>query len=296
MLCSGNKNNCNCGCSYKKEAVIVQFPILIKAHIASGKRILTLESSCTSLDSEGDVITQDALLKSAEYYLEEGHIDIEHYSELGKLPQYDWLGIRDPDSWIVGKPVEVIDLGNYRTGIKAEIYQSPDGKIDPFVNKYDWVWQKILNEPGMWKASVYGYPGNDTQDGGCVIGTDGQVCATRYLIKSFRWHSTALTRNPINKSLKYPVQIVTAKSFAAKLGNIDKELLNPMMNSHKIFYREGLRKSYFSHMLINCPETNAGRNVNVNSICNHFMKCENLPFYISDAYALATSELVKRIK
>lgn len=296
MSCSGEKETCNCGCTYNNDAVIIQFPTLVKADIIKGKRIIEFEASCALRDFEGDVISQESLMGSADYFLSQGHIDLEHYSELGLLPQYSWLGIKDPSSWIIGKPLEVMDLGNYRTGIKAEIKQHPSGHSDPLVNKYDWVWQQLLNEQGLWKASVYGYPGSDTQEGGCILGTDGQVCATRYLIKSFRWHSTALTRNPINKGIKHPVTIIAAKSFVAKMGNVDKMMLQPTLNTNKVFYREALRKSYFGHMLTDCPETNKGQDVSVRTICGHFMKCEQLPYHLSDVYALATSELIKRIK
>ncbi|HLX54165.1 MAG TPA: hypothetical protein VKR58_09495, partial [Aquella sp.] len=213
MSCN-NTSSCNCGCSasFKSEALIVQIPIMIKSLSKSGKRIISFEASAATLDFEGDVITQQALLKSADYFINNGFIDCDHYAELGRNPDYAWLGIKNPDSWIVGKPLEVFDLGNYRTGVKAEIKSGP--VHDPLVNKYDWLWQQLHNEQGEWKASVFGYPGADTEEGGCTIGTDGHVCATRFLVKSFRWHSTALTRNPINKSLKHSVQIVTAKSFA----------------------------------------------------------------------------------
>jgi hypothetical protein len=297
MSCSGNPKNCTCGCGLSKanpEPIMIQFPSLIKASISNGKRIIEFEASCASTDSEGDVISQEALLNSADYFIENGFLDVDHYAELGSNPDYSWLGIKNPNSWKVGIPLEVMDLGNYRTGVKAQIKQHPQGLDDPLVNKYDWLWNKLKAEPNLWKASIFGYPGADTQEGGCIIGTDGTVCATRYLVKSFKWCSTALTRNPINKSLKHPV-VVMVKSFAAKMGNVDLDLLQPLTDTN-ILYREQLRKSYFLHMLTNCPETENGQNLTTITMVKHFMKCEGISYYLADVYALATSELINRVK
>jgi hypothetical protein len=274
---------------------MIQFPAMVKASMLGDKRLIEFEASCASLDFEGDCITQEALLNSADYFVKNGFLDVDHYCELGRNPAYSWLGIKNPDSWIVGKPLEVMDLGNYRTGVKAIIKQHPNGNNDPLVNKYDWLWNKLKLEPGMWKASVFGYPGADTEEGGCTIGTDGRVCATRYLVKSFKWCSTALTRNPINKSLQHPVKIIMAKAFAAKMGNMELDILRPL-EQKKIFYRDQLRKSYFVHMLTECPETEKGDSVTTRTMINHFMKCEDLPYYLSDIYALATLELINRLK
>lgn len=288
-----NENNCNCGCKveFKSEALIVELPILIKASIQGGERIIDFEASATTCDYEGDVIEQKALLDSADYFVENGFIDQDHYCELGRNPSYYFLGIKDPDSWIIGEPLEVKDLGNYRTGVKARIHKSKSGEFEPTKYKHDWVWQQLQNESGVWKASVFGYPGPDTEEGGCTTGTDGLVCATRYLVKSFRWHSTALTRNPINKDLKRSVQIISAKAFAAKLGYI-----KPLPASDSMFNRDSLRKSFYTHIALDCPETSNGQDITVHSLRGHFFKCEGLSYSMADLHALATKELINRSK
>ena len=284
-------NNCECNSNFKSEAIIAQFPIIIKSLSKSGKRIIEFEASNQEMDYEGDVITQQALLNSADYFVKNGFIDQDHMAELGANPEYSWLGIRDPESWKVGKPLEVFDLGDHRTGVKAEI---KSGLVnDPLTNKYDWLWQQLHNEPDTWKASIFGYPGPDTEEGGCTA--DGKSCATRFLVKSFRWHSTALTRNPINKSIKHPVKIVMAKAFAKfmnpKMGYVD---LKPLARSDVKFTRTAIKKSFASHIAIDCPETNSGQNICVNTLTGHFLKCENLSYFMADMYALATSELILR--
>src|SRR5579872_4633369 len=123
-MCNGNKDSCSCGCVEKplvkaSEPLIITFPALIKASNYKNDRIIDFEASAATSDAEGDVIEQGALLSSSDYFLQKGFIDIDHYAELGKNPAYFFLGIEDPESWIIGKPLEVKDLGNYRTGIKA---------------------------------------------------------------------------------------------------------------------------------------------------------------------------------
>lgn len=293
-MCDSEKD-CSCGCSVAKksegEALIIQLPIIIKASMKGKERMIDFEASAATTDYEGDVISQEALLNSADYFLKNGFIDLDHYCELGRNPAYYYLGIKDPEEWIIGEPLEVNDLGNHRTGVKARIHSSKGGQFEPTKYKHDWVWQQIMNDADVWKASVFGYPGSDTEEGGCIQGTDGLVCASRYLVKSFRWHSTALTRNPINKDLKRSVQIISAKSFAAKLGYV-----KPMGLDQPVFGRDSLRKSFSTHMAINCPETNNGKDITVHTIRGHFYKCMNLSYTLADLYALATNELIRRDK
>src|ERR1700723_62675 len=127
-MCTG-KPNCNCSLSkagLQSEPLIIQMPVIIKAHVSkSGQRIIQFEASSATRDYEGDVIEQKALLNSADFFVKNGFLDVDHYCELGRNPDYSWLGIKDPESWIVGKPLEVYDLGNYRTGVKAVIKSNP---------------------------------------------------------------------------------------------------------------------------------------------------------------------------
>jgi len=60
------------------------------------------------------------------------------------------------------------------------------------------------------------------------------------------------------------------------------------------FNRDTLRKSFYTHMVLDCPETNNGKDITLHSIRGHFYKCENLSYSLSDMYALATKELLRR--
>lgn len=266
--------------SLASDPVIIGFPALIKAHVdGAGRRLIELEVSNEYEDVEGDLIQQKALLKAASTYLRTGHVDIDHYSELGKNPAYKWLGIKNPEEWIIGMPTTVRDIGDSRTGIEAEIYKNKDGTVDPTRYKYDMFWQSLQTDPpARWYASIYGYPGNDTEEG---------TLATRYLVKSFDWRSTAVTRNPVNDSIKSAARIVSAKSFAAKLPR-------PFPADEQVFTREHMRQLFKSHICGECPSTDKGQDVTVWSIRDHFMKCDHLTYNMADLYALAISELMSR--
>ena len=194
------------------EAIVATYPAVIKAIPNSeGRRIVTIEASAELVDSEGDVITQKALLDSAESFIKSGAIDIDHLSEVGHL-----YGIPNPSQYVIGVPLEVytIDLGDgvKRTGVKCELYRSKDGTHDPKRNKYDEVWESLQTDPPTrWRASVYGFPKSDgiidcTQDR-CSSG------ATRYHVDALDWRSLAFTKNPVNNGIETFAKIETIKSY-----------------------------------------------------------------------------------
>ena len=85
-------------------AVVAQIPCVIKSYhqSGSGRRVVEVQASDESVDYYGDIVMQDALLKSAESFVATGHLDIDHLSELGAR-----MGISDPSSYIVGRPLSV---------------------------------------------------------------------------------------------------------------------------------------------------------------------------------------------
>jgi hypothetical protein len=200
------------------DAVMIDFPVMIKASTGPDhRRVVEIESSVQKVDSEGDLILQSALLNSAESFVKTGHLDLEHLSEVGTR-----LGIRDPESYIVGRPLKVWDGGETRTFVQGEIMRSADGTHDPVRNRYDALWDTLTADPPvLWRASIYGFPlpgeVEDCTDKVCESG------AWRYIVKGIDWRSLAFTRNPMNDHIKSPVRIVTAKAFIdgfAKNGNI----------------------------------------------------------------------------
>lgn len=190
------------------EAVMIDFPVLIKASVDKDqKRIVDVESSVEKTDTEGDLILQSALLDSAESFIKNGHLDIDHLSEIGGR-----LGLKDPESYIVGRPTKVWNGGEKRTFVRGEIMRSSDGTHNPEKNRYDAFWDSLQSDPPvLWRASIYGFPLpgeiEDCTDRVCESG------AWRYIVKGIDWKSLAFTRNPMNDHIKSHARIVTAKAF-----------------------------------------------------------------------------------
>jgi hypothetical protein len=192
-------------------AVVMRLPCIItaKAMDTTGRRIVEVEASTETVDYDGDVIMQSALLASANEFVGTGHLDIDHLSEFGAR-----MGIPDPSSYIIGRPMEVKALDGKRTFVKGEISRSSDGKFDPVVNRYDEFWASLQRDPPVvWFSSIYGFPTDldDCRSGTCKSG------ATRYLIKGLDWRSLAFTRSPKNTALSSPTRIVSAKSYLMEI-------------------------------------------------------------------------------
>ena len=191
------------------KAIAIDFDVVIKANVQNDKRIIELEASNEFCDLEGDSIVQSALMNSSAYFLQNGHIDLEHYSEIG-----DRLDppIPNPASYIVGKPLQVLDLGGGRTGVVGEIAQSKDGSFRPDVFMYDAIWDALNRTPPVpYRASIYGFPISDK-----VIDCSTSSCshgATRFEVHGITWKSLALCRNPMNDKIKGYVKVVTRKAL-----------------------------------------------------------------------------------
>lgn len=189
------------------DGFFIEVQAIVKAREdKDGRRLVEVEASNEFEDSEGDVILQRALLDSADSFVKSGHLDIDHYSELGHR-----IGIKNPSAYIVGRPVEVKDLGGGRTGVVGEIRRSRDNLSNPIANKYDELWESLISEPPVeWRASIYGFPKADM-----VEDCREMTCtsrASRYLVKGLDWRSLAFTRNPINTSITGFARVVTMKA------------------------------------------------------------------------------------
>jgi len=188
-------------------AISFQIPVIIKANLEDGKRIVTVEASNESVDQEGDVVLQKALMSSSKSFIANGHLDIDHYSEIGPR-----IGITNPEWYIVGYPLDVYDGGNGRTFVKGQIRQATDGSFNPN-RPYDMLWEGLTSNPPVnWYASIYGYPYQDATDE-FSKSSKGPNGATRYLIKGINWTSLAFTRRPVNQALKGAARIMTARSL-----------------------------------------------------------------------------------
>ena len=194
--------------------IILQVPAVIKAHIEKGseRRLIEVEASNETVDADGDVVLQKSLLDAAPIFIAMGHFDMDHKSEFGAR-----LGIKDPSSYIVGRPLEVYPGPESSTLVKGEIRRPLDGAINPTMNRYDELWASLQSDPPVkWLASIYGWPTDVIDCRGYpekALGTG----ATRFIVKAIDWRSLAFTRTPKNMALKSAARILTAKSYMAEL-------------------------------------------------------------------------------
>lgn len=250
--------------------IVARIPVLIKARPAdvSGRRIVEVEASTETIDVDGDMIMQDALLKSAASFVNSGHLDIDHLSEFGYR-----LGIPDPSSYIIGRPLDVRSGPNRTTFVEGEISKAIDGKIDPVRNRFDEFWQSLQRDPPVtWFSSIYGWP-TDLEDFSKSAGSNSGI--TRYLIKSLDWRSLAFTRSPKNTGLTSQARIVTAKSYLVELA---KAL--PGME-HDIPSMAALTQSAV------CPICSVHTLPSLLGFRQHFIACKGAPFGMADIYAHA---------
>lgn len=198
------------------EAICLTFPTIIKASQKEGKRLVEVQASSEDCDQEGDVILQRALLNSAESFIKNGHIDIDHVSEIGHR-----YGIANPDAYIIGYPTEVRDKGKGRTFVEFELLRDEDDEDG--TSLYNFVWKSLHTKPPMrWSASIYGFP-IDGEWEDCSEETCEGTDATRYLVKGLRWKSLALTRQPVNNHLKGFARIVKSSFYAESVLGLMKD-------------------------------------------------------------------------
>ena len=259
------------------ESVIISFPAIVKARTfeGNGTRIVEVEASNEKVDSEGDVILQKALLDSADSFLRKGHLDIDHKSELGER-----MGIKDPESWIIGKPVDVRKGTGSSTFVVGEIRRALDGSFDPETRRYDAFWASLQSEPPViWWASIYGIVQKArkcSEDDTCEMG------AKRLLVESLDWRSLAFTRNPVNRNLEKAAQIVKSEIFVkAMRGFVEPDDIEELLKS-------GFECA-FCNRLLKGPMGRA-----VGSWTRHLMECAGASERKANLFALAASNAVSR--
>lgn len=162
--------------------------------IEGGERVLYMEASNQARDLQNETILADALNDSRDYFLKFGRIDLDHATMYQMIREMR-LDPGNPYAREIGQPVDVRytnQNGNPRIWVKSHIFSSSDPKNE-FVRAANWFWQTLQVSPRVrWYPSVSGA----LLPGGRVEQPDG-----RRVIKSLRWHSIALTRNPVNPSL-----------------------------------------------------------------------------------------------
>lgn len=254
-------------------AFVAQIPVLIKARPteAGGRRIVEVQCSSETVDMDGDIVLQDALLKAASGFVNKGHLDIDHLSEFGYR-----LGIPDPSSYIVGRPLDVRSGPNHTTFVEGEISKSIDGTVDVVRNRFDEFWMSLQREPPVtWFSSIYGWPTDmDDFSNSTVKNTLG---VTRLLIKAIEWNSLAFTRSPKNTGLTNPTRIVTAKAYLAELA---KSVYPAMGDSVPNSMTEVWKAAH-------CPTCKVESVPSLIGYRRHFITCKGCPSGMADVFAHA---------
>ena len=184
---------------------VIQFGALLKATPAEegGERFLYFEASNEDLDHQNEIVAQQALLESRDYFLRHGNIDLSHYTLLGPKS-----GIANFMEYEIGKPVEVRIAGG-GTFVKAQLYQGDSA----MARNANLVWDSLTKQtpPARWYPSV----------GGAVLSKavklnpdTGDKIA---VVDRVRWNNVALDRCPVSRTVG---EISTAPLgvFAKSLG------------------------------------------------------------------------------
>jgi len=267
--------------SSNSEAFLVEMPCVVKSvtnDLNAKERIVSVEASCESMDSEGDIILQKALLDSASEFVANGDLDIDHISKIGHR-----YGISHPESYIIGRPLSVRNIGDGRTEVTGQIFSSDS--FNPSINKFDEFWKALITEPQKtWRASIYGFP-TDMEKG---VGG-----AQRFFIRGMKWTSLAFTRHPVNKAIKGCTRIVTAKSRGIELAkggfvsSLGETIVQKDLPSIDVIY-----KSYLSHRIEKCECLKNHRTLY--HIRSHMLKCEGFSDVQADVAAHAVMYLIMR--
>lgn len=275
------------------DALCIDIPVLIKARSDGTRRLVEVEASNEAVDGEGDVIKQAALLDSAASFVATGHLDIDHYSEIGER-----LGISNPSDYIVGNPIEVKDLGKGRTGVLGEMHKAGRAKADE-------LWSSLTaNPPVRWRASIYGFPKAGMVED-CRISKESGG-AKRFVIKGLHWRSLAFTRNPVNDSITGAAHVVTAKSMVAimkaRMPGAVKSGYDTLPSPAPVDYilpprnREELMGHYhYSMKTGRSPYANPDMGFSVLNFQNHFQYMCGCPPEQADILANALMNLLKRV-
>jgi len=135
-------------------AIIVHLPYVAKAADVGGRRLVYFEASRDGVvDREGDIVAADALWGSRKLFLEQGNLDLNHWSWLGNP-----IGTGARPEYVIGLPLEVKRQGR-SIFVKGEIFSNktppPPGSSGDWAN---WFWHSItqMDPPQRWYPSVFG--------------------------------------------------------------------------------------------------------------------------------------------
>lgn len=146
----------------------------------AGERYVYLEASNEARDQQGEVVLAKALADSAQYFLQYGNFDIDHFTLIGARK-----GIPDYTLYEIGRPVDVRVVDN-RTLVKGLIYRGEG----PAAEKANQFWDSItmVRPPQRWYPSV----------GGAVLDRDP---VNPSIVRQVRWNNIGFSKTPVNQTV-----------------------------------------------------------------------------------------------
>lgn len=169
-----------------------------------GKRFVYIEASNEALDQQNEVVMQKALKDSADWYLQYGNLDIDHFTQIGAK-----AGIPNYNSYEIGQPIEVQFAGD-KTFVKGEIL-SGSGPVAAQANEF---WSSLVDRdpPAKWYPSV----GGVVQEKAIEI--DPKTKLRKAFIKKVRWSNIGFSKTPVNQNVPTVATVpfgALAKSWGA---------------------------------------------------------------------------------
>lgn len=128
------------------QSIFSEIPFLKAQPVEEGgERFLFIEPSRPTEDVDGEAVPRETLLRSSDYFLKYGNIDLYHFTHPWVAKQ---LGIPNPREFEVGRPKEVRLEPNIF--VKAQLFRGSE--------KADWLWRTMhdFDPPMPWYPSVGG--------------------------------------------------------------------------------------------------------------------------------------------
>ena len=251
-------------------AIVAQFPTVIKAFSAAadGRRLVEVAASTEVVDLDGDIVLQGRAPESRRCVRANRTSGYRPFERVRRPARYPGSVL-----YIIGRPTAVRKGPNKTTFVEGEISKSLDGAADPKNNRFDEFWASLQRDPPVvWFSSIYGFPGQDTED---CTSKSCSTGATRYVIKSIDWRSLAFTRSPKNTALASPARIVTAKSFMAEM--VKAQRLPPIVEL----------PDTVEDAAQPCPNCEVHKAPSLLGYRRHFAVCKGFPAGASDLLAHA---------
>lgn len=166
--------------------LIVSLPGVAKAQQMDGRRFVYFEATREGvIDREGEEVAADALWRSRDLFLQQGNLDINHFSWLGNP-----YGTGARPEYVIGLPLEVARRGP-SIYVKGEIFSNrtppPPGSNGEWA---EWFWHSLtaMDPPMRWFPSVFG----QIRPGGVQVVTKGGRTYRR--ITDVEWFSVGFAQ------------------------------------------------------------------------------------------------------